>query len=138
MTIADFVNVLLLILVALIVFFVYQMWHSWERRASESENGSPSALNPLTPSIPAEILEQLNHKAQKERWRSLSSTEQKVARLATYRQNGEIAQTLGVHKSTVGTHMKKIYRTLGVHTRRELRNFLQEIDELAIPQDVVR
>jgi DNA-binding NarL/FixJ family response regulator len=34
--------------------------------------------------------------------------------------NREIASTLGVSENTVRTHLKQIYRRLGVHTRAQL------------------
>ena len=41
--------------------------------------------------------------------------------LRTGRSNAEIAQALHVSIETVRTHARRIYRKLGVRTRRELR-----------------
>jgi DNA-binding CsgD family transcriptional regulator len=41
--------------------------------------------------------------------------------LRSGRSNAEIAQTLHVSIETVRTHARRIYRKLGVKTRRELR-----------------
>ena len=41
--------------------------------------------------------------------------------LRTGRSNAEIASTLHVGVETVRTHARRVYRKLGVRTRRELR-----------------
>jgi DNA-binding NarL/FixJ family response regulator len=55
------------------------------------------------------------------KWDALTPRQQQVARLAARGlSNAEIAQHLGVKPNTVDAHLKKIYTTLGVHSRAEL------------------
>ena len=55
------------------------------------------------------------------RWRQLTPRETDVLELLQRgRSNGEIAETLHISIETVRTHARRIYRKLGVSTRREL------------------
>lgn len=54
-------------------------------------------------------------------WESLTETELRVARLvAEGLTNPQVAQRLYVERSTIHTHMKSIFRKLGIKTRTEL------------------
>jgi DNA-binding CsgD family transcriptional regulator len=54
-------------------------------------------------------------------WESLSDTEQKVAALVAQRlSNPEVAERLFVSRHTVESHLKSIYRKLGISSRLEL------------------
>lgn len=54
-------------------------------------------------------------------WESLTDTERRVAALVAKRMsNPEVAQRLFVSRHTVESHLKNIYRKLGVSSRREL------------------
>jgi DNA-binding CsgD family transcriptional regulator len=66
--------------------------------AAESDGGPPPGPDVLTPRE-AEVMELLQ----------------------SGRSNAEIAHTLHVSIETVRTHARRIYRKLGVKTRRELR-----------------
>lgn len=55
----------------------------------------------------------------------LTRSEWRVARtLVTSRDEGEVAQTLGISLNTVKTHRKRIYAKLGIHRRAELSAML--------------
>lgn len=62
------------------------------------------------------------------RWQMLTLRERQVAALAAAgKQNVEIAHELHVSPTTISSHLKNIYRKLGIHSRRELANLLQDI-----------
>ncbi len=65
----------------------------------------------------------------RQRWDLLTLREREIAHLAAEgKQNGEIAQALHLRPSTVATHLKSVYKTLGIHSRRELANVIRDIE----------
>jgi DNA-binding CsgD family transcriptional regulator len=67
-------------------------------------------------------------KENQRRWDSLTLRQREIALLvAEGKQNGEIAQLLHLSASTVATHRRSIYKTLGIHSQRELANLLRDL-----------
>ncbi len=64
---------------------------------------------------------------------TLSGAERRVLELVGL-PNSDIAKLLGIENETLRTHLKKIYRKLGVHHRRDLQSFLL-VDEVRLDQD---
>jgi DNA-binding NarL/FixJ family response regulator len=132
-TITDLVSVLTLLLV---INLLVLLWQLVSRRHSSQENkhyrsGSPPALPFLrkVPTPPPDESPPRRIKSNKERWNALTIHQRKIATLAAQgQQNGEIAQALQIRSSTVSTHLKTIYKTLGIHSRRELANFFQDLE----------
>src|SRR5262249_23659704 len=64
---------------------------------------------------------------------SLSERELQVARLVVDRRtNSEIAQTLFLSKKTVETHLRNIFRKVGVATRAELARTVERDGDAAV------
>lgn len=89
-----------------LAFVLYKHWRS-ASRAHKRTFHSTYAVPPLV----------IGHV----KWDALTPRQQQVARLAAQGlSNSEIAQHLGIKPNTVDAHLKKIYTTLGVHSRTEL------------------
>jgi DNA-binding NarL/FixJ family response regulator len=64
----------------------------------------------------------------------LSARERQVALLlADGRENREVAAALGITENTVSAYVRRIYRKLRVHSRRELALHMALLDRLAAP-----
>ena len=63
---------------------------------------------------------------------SLTETEERVARLAAKgRSNKQIAAELLISVHTVGAHLSRAYRKLGISSRSELPSSLADLDVVA-------
>lgn len=81
--------------------------------------------------VPSVVLDLPRANENHARWQTLTLRERQVAVLAADgKQNVEIADALRVSPATIATHLKNIYRKLGIHSRRELANLLQDIEPL--------
>jgi DNA-binding NarL/FixJ family response regulator len=68
------------------------------------------------------------------RWVGLTDREWQVARgVAEGNSHQAIAAQLGISWRTVGTHLRSVYRTLGIHNRVQLTRALIDSGHLARP-----
>jgi DNA-binding CsgD family transcriptional regulator len=106
----------LFILVALVLIFLWQ-----RRRRPKSQSRTFDVIAPiLTQTLESRII---GH----DPWDSLTARQQQVARLAARGlSSAEIAIRLDIKTSTVDSHLKNIYATLGVHSRAELSYQIQD------------
>ncbi|MET0451039.1 MAG: AAA family ATPase [Mycobacterium sp.] len=106
-----------------------------QQRQSEAATGSlEEALRVFerlgTPLWAARARAELDRSAIDARRQTLTTSEQKVARLtASGMTNGEVAATLFVSPKTVEFHLAGVYRKLGIRSRAELGRHMRELDE---------
>jgi len=124
-TLADFINVLTLLLVAIILILLWQVWQRYSQQTDKALRSSSAVASTVVAAAP----EVVKPKSKKDRWNALTLHQRNIATLAAEgKQNGEIAHALGIRTSTVSSHLKSIYKTLDIHSRRELANLLQEVE----------
>ncbi len=120
------VGALALAVLAALTLLVLAQLHQLTQPVGKPRRSGPKSFHVDSQPLAFEI-EHLRERHR--RWNSLTLRQREIARLAAEgKQNGEIAQALHLRSSTVATHLKNTYKTLGVHSRRELANFVQDIE----------
>ena len=112
---------------AFIVLLGLYVWRSFRRRFSSQDRMGHNSKAFSVRLIDDASASSKGHRWQ---WETLTRREREVARLAARGlHNAEIAQELKISSHTVATYLKKIYRTLHVHSRLELAQAIRELGE---------